>query len=121
MSLVAPGMARRVVKNSSARNSSRKKICEILRHRGNLDRITNRPPDTHGHWQGSEQDDALKGTSFSPYIKPAKSTRALAPEGMLRFPRNLLRTPFAMPDESLAYGEPPDSDPRHRLANSVKM
>jgi hypothetical protein len=31
----------------------------------------------------SEQVDVLKGTGFSPYIKPPKSTRALAPEGML--------------------------------------
>jgi hypothetical protein len=32
----------------------------------------------------SEQVDALKGTGFSPYMKPAKSDGALAFEGMLK-------------------------------------
>jgi hypothetical protein len=37
-----------------------------------------------------ENIDVLKGTGFSPYIKPAKSPRALAPEEMLVFPGNSL-------------------------------
>ena len=41
MSLVPPGVGRRDVKTSSARNRIRKKICEILRKTGNLERATN--------------------------------------------------------------------------------
>jgi hypothetical protein len=39
--------------------------------------------EVHANTYGaSEQVDVLKGTGFSPYIKPAKSAWALAPEGM---------------------------------------
>jgi hypothetical protein len=41
MSPVAPRVGRNEVKISSARKNSRKKICEILRNSGNLDRATN--------------------------------------------------------------------------------
>jgi hypothetical protein len=42
MSVVAaPPVGRSEVNTSRARNSSRKKICEILRKSGNLDRTTN--------------------------------------------------------------------------------
>jgi zinc protease len=36
---------------------------------------------------------ALKGTGFSPYVDPSKSTRALAPEGMRMNATTLLRKP----------------------------
>ncbi len=49
MSLVVPGIACREVNASSPRNSSRKKICETLRHSGNLD------PDTSSSSRSGEQ------------------------------------------------------------------
>jgi hypothetical protein len=42
--------------------------------------------------KSSEQANILKGTGFSPYIKPAKSTRALDPGGMLAFPGKLVQS-----------------------------
>jgi hypothetical protein len=41
MSLVVPIMECRDVETSSARNRTRKRICEILRHCGNLDPAKN--------------------------------------------------------------------------------